>query len=284
MTVHSKSTLPVRLAIASNASSSGRPSRASVSTRWNSPAIGSPASWTTVSTACCRLWPAWRAPASSCRVLGSCSSNLAWRRDALTDRYRNGATVPSSTTSAARMKFRVTARTSSGGMNADPSEMSTNSATRMFSPAASRRSRKVSSRLPRRTSVSAMAVALPAHSLDPNAVSRGWSSEIAGVSEYGDSRCRSARYGLPVRDPGPNSSRQASRMVANPAMATTYRPCSPSSRDSAGAATGPVGTAGGLTPWPRNRSGLAQPPGRAVGPHLEPEVDSFRQGREAARS
>jgi hypothetical protein len=38
-----------------------------------------------------------------------------------------------------------------------------------------------------------MAVALPAHSLEPKAVSRGWSSAIAGVSEYGESRCRSAR-------------------------------------------------------------------------------------------
>jgi hypothetical protein len=38
-----------------------------------------------------------------------------------------------------------------------------------------------------------MAVALPAHALEPNAVSRGWSSAIAEVSEYGDSRCRSAR-------------------------------------------------------------------------------------------
>ena len=85
------------------------------------------------------------------------------------------------------------ARTSRGGMNADPSEMSTNSATRMLSPAASSRSRKVSSRLPRRTSVSAMAVALPAHSLEPNAVTRGRSSEIARVSEYGESRWRSAR-------------------------------------------------------------------------------------------
>jgi hypothetical protein len=90
-------------------------------------------------------------------------------------------------------RLRVRISTSSGGMNADPSEMSTNSATRMFSPAASRRSRNVSSRFPRRTSVSAMAVALPAHSLEPKAVRRARSSEIAGVSEYGDSRWRNAR-------------------------------------------------------------------------------------------
>src|SRR4029453_17242274 len=126
-------------------------------------------------------------------VLGSCSSNLAWRRDASTDSQRSGPTVPSTTTSAAKSRFWVRISTSSGGMNADASETSTNSATRMLSPAASRRSRNASSRLPRRTSVSAMAVALPAHSLEPKAVGRIWSSAMAGVSEYGDSRWRSAR-------------------------------------------------------------------------------------------
>jgi hypothetical protein len=35
-----------------------------------------------------------------------------------------------------------------------------------------------------------MAVALPAHSLEPKAVRRDRSSVIAGVSEYGDSRWR----------------------------------------------------------------------------------------------
>jgi hypothetical protein len=38
-----------------------------------------------------------------------------------------------------------------------------------------------------------MAVALPAHSLEPKAVGRVRSSAIADVSEYGDSRWRSAR-------------------------------------------------------------------------------------------
>src|SRR5215213_5723659 len=251
MTVQLKSTLLVRLAMASKASSSGRPSRASVSTRWNSPAIGSPASWTTVSTACWRLCPACRAPDSSCRVLGSCSSNLAWRRDARTDRYRNGPTVPSRTTMPAMSRFRVMIRTRNGGMNADPSEMSTNSATRMLSPADSSRSRNVSSRLPRRTRVSAMAVARPAHSLEPKAVSRGWSSAIAGVSEYGDNRCRNARYGLALRDPGPNSTRHASSTVANPAIAITYRPCGVSNLESPGTGASPTDlgkvVAGGLT-------------------------------------
>ncbi len=70
ITTHSQSRLSIRCATPSSESSRGTPRRLSITTRLNSPAIGSPPSRTMVSIDCASESPAERLPDISCRVSG----------------------------------------------------------------------------------------------------------------------------------------------------------------------------------------------------------------------
>ena len=106
---YSKSLDPIRSHIAASASSSGRPSRSSPSTRPNSSEEGAAPSSAIARRAGRRPWPARSVEAIVARTSGSWRSNACVRRRATTFKTTNGVASPTS----------ISSRASAGGAPSD---------------------------------------------------------------------------------------------------------------------------------------------------------------------
>ncbi len=136
-TAHLKSALPTRSASASSASSDGRPSRISATTRWNSEAAGWAISLATASSDCRKLCPARRDDAMMVSTSGSCSLSLSARLVSAARRMTVGATAPTAAKASAMTRFWSNAAPKTPASSAAPTVPTTNSPERRLTPAAS---------------------------------------------------------------------------------------------------------------------------------------------------
>ena len=143
-TAQRKSGLPTRIASASRASSVGRPSLISETTRWNSVAAGCGISRATVSSACMKLWPARRELAMIVSTSGSCSRSFSVRLRSDVRRAIVGPRPQAAPTTSASSPARSRAAPTTAPTTNAMTDRTTNSPDRTLTPAdsssASRRS------------------------------------------------------------------------------------------------------------------------------------------------